>query len=69
MATALDVWLLTTGYLLVACFFAAQRLAKEYDIPPYLRSRLDMLQRELDQLFQGKRGPAQLELTDFVSAN
>jgi DNA polymerase II large subunit len=43
----------------------AQRLAKEYDIDPYLRSRLDMLQRELDQLFQGQRKPEQLELTDF----
>lgn len=45
----------------------AQRLAKEYDIDPYLRSRLDMLQRELDQLFQGQRKPEQLELTDFVA--
>jgi DNA polymerase II large subunit len=45
----------------------AQRLAKEYDIDPYLRSRLDMLQRELDQLFQGQRKPEQLKLTDFVA--
>ncbi|HYB45303.1 MAG TPA: DNA polymerase II large subunit, partial [Nitrososphaerales archaeon] len=45
----------------------AQRLAKEYDIDPYLRSRLDVLQRELDQLFQGQRKPEQLELTDFAT--
>jgi DNA polymerase II large subunit len=45
----------------------AQRLAKEYDIDPYLRNRLDMLQRELDQLFQGQRKPEQLELTDFAT--
>ncbi|MDG6899792.1 MAG: DNA polymerase II large subunit [Nitrososphaerota archaeon] len=43
----------------------AQRLAREYDVDPYLRNRLDMLQRELDQLFQGPRKPDQLELTDF----
>jgi DNA polymerase II large subunit len=44
----------------------AQRLAREYDVDPYLRSRLDMLQRELDQLFQGPRKADQLELTDFL---
>jgi DNA polymerase II large subunit len=44
----------------------AQRLAKEYDIDPYLRCRLDVLQRELDQLFQGRRKAEQLELTDFA---
>lgn len=44
----------------------AQRLAHEYDVDPYLRSRLDMLQRELDQLFQGPRKADQLELTDFL---
>lgn len=44
----------------------AQRLARDYDVDPYLRSRLDMLQRELDQLFQGPRKADQLELTDFL---
>ncbi len=45
----------------------AQRLAREYDIEPYLRSRLDVIQRELDQLFQGPRKADQLELTDFLT--
>ncbi len=44
----------------------AQRLARDYDVDSYLRSRLDMLQRELDQLFQGERKADQLELTDFL---
>ncbi len=44
----------------------AQRLAHDYDVDPYLQSRLDMLQRELDQLLHGERKPGQLELTDFV---
>ncbi len=44
----------------------AQRLARDYDVDPYLRSRLDMLQRELDQLFQGPRKADQLVLTDFL---
>ena len=44
----------------------AQRLAREYDVDPYLRNRLDVVQRELDQLFQGKRKPEQMELTDFT---
>jgi DNA polymerase II large subunit len=44
----------------------AQRLAREYEVDPYLKSRLDMLQRELDQLFQGPRKADQLELTDFL---
>ncbi|MDG6902129.1 MAG: DNA polymerase II large subunit [Nitrososphaerota archaeon] len=44
----------------------AQRLAREYDVDPYLKSRLDMLQRELDQLFQGPRKADQLELTEFL---
>ncbi len=44
----------------------AQRLAREYDVEPYLKNRLDMLQRELDQLFQGPRKADQLELTDFL---
>ena len=46
--------------------YIAQRLAREYDVDSYLRNRLDMLQRELDQLFQGPRKADQLELTDFL---
>ena len=44
----------------------AQRLARDYDVDPYLKSWLDMMERELDQLFQGQRRVDQLELTDFV---
>lgn len=44
----------------------AQRLARDYDVDPYLKSRLDMMQRELDQLFSGPRKADQLELTDFL---
>ncbi|MBI3841046.1 MAG: DNA polymerase II large subunit [Thaumarchaeota archaeon] len=43
----------------------AQRLARDYDVDSYLRNRLDTLQRELDQLFQGPRKADQTELTDF----
>ena len=43
----------------------AQRLAREYEVDPYLRSRLDMMQRELDQLFHGPRNNDQTELTDY----
>ena len=46
--------------------YIAQRLAREHDVEPYLKNRLDMLQRELDQLFQGPRKADQLELTDFL---
>lgn len=46
--------------------YIAQKLAREYDVDPYLKNRLDMLQRELDQLFPGPRKADQLELTDFL---
>jgi DNA polymerase II large subunit len=46
--------------------YIAQRLARDYDVDLYLRNRLDMIQRELDQLFQGPRKADQLELTDFL---
>ncbi|MDG6901826.1 MAG: DNA polymerase II large subunit [Nitrososphaerota archaeon] len=45
----------------------AQRLAREYDVDVYLKSRLDVVRRELDQLFQGERKADQLELTDFLN--
>ncbi len=44
----------------------AQRLARDYDVDPYLKSRIDMVRRELDQLFRGERKADQLELTDFL---
>jgi DNA polymerase II large subunit len=44
----------------------AQRLARDYDVDPYLKSRLEMVRRELDQLFQGERKADQLELTEFL---
>ncbi len=43
----------------------AQKLARDYDVDPYLKSRIEMVQRELDQLFRGERKADQLELTDF----
>ncbi|MDG6983000.1 MAG: DNA polymerase II large subunit [Nitrososphaerota archaeon] len=46
--------------------YIAQKLARDYDVDSYLRSRLEMLQRELDQLFQGPRKADQLELTEFL---
>ena len=46
--------------------YIAQRLARDYDVDPYLKSRLEMLRRELDQLFHGPRKADQLELTDFL---
>ncbi|QQG48331.1 MAG: DNA polymerase II large subunit [archaeon] len=46
----------------------AQRLARDYDIEPYLKNRLETLRRELDQLFQGPREADQMELTDFLKA-
>jgi DNA polymerase II large subunit len=45
----------------------AQRLARDYEVDPYLTSRLDMLQRELDQLLHGDRKTNQLEMTDFLN--
>lgn len=47
----------------------AQRLARDYDVDPYIRSRLDSLQRELDQLFQGPGKAGQLELTEFLASH
>ncbi len=44
----------------------AQRLARDYEVDLYLRNRLDMLQRELDQLLHGERKADQLMLTDFL---
>src|SRR5438876_1122313 len=46
----------------------AQRLAREYNVDEYLRSRLEMAQRELDQLFPGRARSTQTELTEFPNS-
>jgi len=46
----------------------AQRLAREYNVDEYLRSRLEMAQRELDQLFPGRARSNQMELTEFANS-
>jgi DNA polymerase II large subunit len=44
----------------------ARRLANDYDVDEYIKGRLDLLVRELDQLFHEKERSTQLELTDFA---
>ena len=44
----------------------ARRLANDYDVDPYIKGRLDLIVRELDQLFQERERSTQLELTDFA---
>jgi len=43
----------------------ARRLAQEYDVDEYIKERLDLLVREMDQLFQAREEGTQSELTDF----
>ncbi len=43
----------------------ARRLANDYDVDEYIKGRLDLLVRELDQLFNERERSTQLELTDF----
>ncbi|MDA4136408.1 MAG: DNA polymerase II large subunit [Thaumarchaeota archaeon] len=43
----------------------ARRLAHEYDVDEYIRERLDLLVREMDQLFPAREKSTQSELTDF----
>jgi DNA polymerase II large subunit len=43
----------------------ARRLAHEYDVDEYIKERLDLLVREMDQLFQTREKSTQSELTDF----
>lgn len=43
----------------------ARRLANEYDVDEYIKERLDLLVREMDQLFQAREKSTQSELTDF----
>ncbi len=44
----------------------ARRLANDYDVDEYIKGRLDLLVRELDQLFNERERSTQLELTDFA---
>ncbi len=44
----------------------ARKLAQEYDVDEYIRERLDLLVREMDQLFESRDKTTQLELSDFV---
>ena len=45
----------------------ARRLAHDYDVDEYIKERLDLLVREMDQLFQTREKSTQLELTDFAA--
>jgi DNA polymerase II large subunit len=44
----------------------ARRLAQEYDADEYIKERLDLLVREMDQLFPAREKSTQSELTDFA---
>ena len=43
----------------------ARRLASQYDVDEYIKERLELLVREMDQLFQARERSTQSELTDF----
>jgi DNA polymerase II large subunit len=43
----------------------ARRLAHQYDVDEYIKERLDLLVREMDQLFPTREKSTQSELTDF----
>ena len=45
----------------------ARRLAHEYDVDEYIKERLDLLVREMDQLFPTRERSTQSELSDFVT--
>jgi len=44
----------------------ARRLAHDYDVDEYIKERLDLLVREMDQLFPTREKTTQSELTDFA---
>jgi DNA polymerase II large subunit len=44
----------------------ARRLAQDYDADEYIKERLDLLVREMDQLFPAREKSTQSELTDFA---
>ena len=43
----------------------ARKLARDYEVDDYIRARLDLIVKELDQLFREKERTTQLELSDF----
>jgi DNA polymerase II large subunit len=43
----------------------ARKLAIQYDVDEYIKSRLELAEKELDQLFVGRDKSVQLEMTDF----
>jgi len=45
----------------------ARKLAHEYDVDEYIKERLDLLVREMDQLFPTREKSTQSELTDFAA--
>jgi len=45
----------------------ARRLAHEYDVDEYIKERLDLLVREMDQLFPAREKSTQSELSDFAA--
>ena len=45
----------------------ARRLAHEYDVDEYIKERLDLLVREMNQLFPTREKSTQSELTDFAA--
>jgi DNA polymerase II large subunit len=45
----------------------ARRLAHAYDVDEYIKERLDLLVREMDQLFPTREKSTQSELTDFAA--
>jgi len=47
----------------------ARKLAHEYDVDEYIKERLDLLVREMDQLFPTREKSTQSELTDFTAQN
>jgi DNA polymerase II large subunit len=46
----------------------ARKLAHDYDVDEYIKERLDLLVREMDQLFPTREKSTQSELTDFQVA-
>jgi DNA polymerase II large subunit len=44
----------------------AQRLARDHNVDEYLKNRLEMVEKELDQLFRSREKTTQMELSDFV---
>jgi DNA polymerase II large subunit len=45
----------------------AKKLANDYDVDEYIKDRLDLITKELDQLFQVRERTTQLALTDFAA--